>query len=163
MRRGILPGLLCLALAAGGWGQTSGKSELGTDWVEAAGKTSATAYTIHGATPRQEALLRAQIQIMQPDIFPRRVIFVPHWQYIYAAKMYHLHVPTGMASRMFTHFASRSVFIDIDHYGDDDSLGYWMAHELGHLAANSADENDAEKAAKPYRRRLKEAPLVSLD
>ncbi len=37
-----------------------------------------------------------------------------------------------------------------------------MAHELGHLAANSTDENEAEKAAKPYRKRLKEAQLVSL-
>lgn len=62
---------------------------------------------------------------------------------------------------MFTHFASRSVFIDDDHYGGDESLGYWMAHELGHLAANSADENDAEKAVKPYRKRLKDAQLVS--
>ena len=145
MRRRILPGLLCLELAVGGWGQTSGKSELGTDRVEAAYKTSATSYTIHGATPRQEAVLRAQIQIMQPDVFPRRVILVPHWQYIYAVKMYHLHVPIGMASRMFTHLASRSVFIDIDHYEEDDSLDYWMAHELAHLAADSADENDAER------------------
>jgi hypothetical protein len=116
-------------------------------------------YTIQGATPRQEALLRSQIQVMQPDVLPQRIIFVPHWKYLYAAKMYQLHVPTGMASLMFTHLASRSVFIDDDHYGNDDSLGHYMAHELGHLTANSADENNAEKAAKPYRRRLKDARL----
>jgi hypothetical protein len=97
---------------------------------------------------------------MQPDILPQRIIFVPHWKYLYTAKVFRLHVPTGMSSRMFTHLASRSVFIDDDHYGGDESLGYWMAHELGHVATNSADENDAEKAAKPYRRRLKEAQLV---
>jgi len=93
---------------------------------------------------------------MQPDVLPRRIVFVPHWKYLYAARMYRLHVPTGMASRMFTHLASRSVFIDTDRYGDDDSHGHWMAHELGHLAMNSSSEEDAEKAAAKYRRRLKE-------
>jgi len=116
-------------------------------------------YTIQGATARQEALLRSQIQVMQPDVLPQRIIFVPHWKYLYAGKMYQLHVPTGMASLMFTHLASRSVFIDDDHYGGDESLGYYMAHELGHLAANNADENNAEKAARPYRSRLKDARL----
>jgi len=119
-------------------------------------------YVVQGATPRQETLLRTQMQAMQSDVIPSRIIFVPHWKYLYAAKMYKLHVPTGMASKMFTHLASRSVFIDDDYYGGDESLGYWMAHELGHLAANSADENDAEKAAKPYRKRLKGAQLVSM-
>jgi hypothetical protein len=120
------------------------------------------AYTVQGATPRQEALLRSQIQAMQPNIVPSRIIFVPHWKYLYAAKTYRLHVPTGMSSKMFTHLASRSVFVDDDYYGGDESLGYWMAHEIGHLAANSADENDAEKAAKPYRNRLREAGLISM-
>jgi hypothetical protein len=36
-------------------------------------------------------------------------------------------------------------------------LGYWVAHELGHLAANSASENAADKAAHTYRKRLKDA------
>jgi len=110
----------------------------------------------------ERAAQKAQMQAMQPDVIPSRIIFVPHWKYLYAAKMYKLHVPTGMASKMFTHLASRSVFIDYDYYGGDESLGYWMAHELGHLVANTADENDAEKAAKPYRKRLKGAQLVSL-
>lgn len=121
---------------------------------------SVASYTVQGATPRQEALLRSQLQAMHPNIVPSRIIFVPHWKYLYAARMYRLHVPTGMASKMFTHLASRSVFIDDDYYGGDESLGYWMAHELGHLTANSANENDAERAAKPYRKRLKDAQLV---
>jgi hypothetical protein len=60
---------------------------------------------------------------------------------------------------MFTHLPSRSVFIDSDRYVSDDSLGYWVAHELGHLAANSAKEEDAEKAAREYRKRLKKARI----
>jgi Zn-dependent peptidase ImmA (M78 family) len=36
-------------------------------------------------------------------------------------------------------------------------MGQWMAHELGHLATHSAKEEDAEKAAKEYRMRLKDA------
>jgi len=56
---------------------------------------------------------------------------------------------------MFTHLPSRSVFIDSDRYVSDDSLGYWLAHELGHLAANSASESDANKAARDYRKRLR--------
>jgi Zn-dependent peptidase ImmA (M78 family) len=37
----------------------------------------------------------------------------------------------------------------------DESLGYWLAHELGHLAAHSAGESDADKAARELRMRLK--------
>ena len=58
--------------------------------------------------------------------------------------------------------ASRTVFVDNDYYGGDESLGYWMAHELGHLASNSTAENDAEKAAKPYRVRLRDAQLIGM-
>ena len=32
-----------------------------------------------------------------------------------------------------------------------------MAHELGHLAANSTKEEDAERLAREYRKRLKDA------
>ena len=110
-----------------------------------------------GATPREEALLRRQIEIMRPEVLPLRVIFVPHWKYAYITRIYHLHVPTGYISRMFTHLPSRTVFIDTDRYVSDDSLGYWIAHELGHLVTNSAKEEDAEKAAGEYRKRLKAA------
>jgi hypothetical protein len=94
---------------------------------------------------------------MQPDVYPLRVLFVPHWKYIDAAKTFHLHVPTGYSSKLFTHLPSRSVFIDSDRYVSDDSLGYLLAHELGHLATNSTRENDADKAARDYRKRLKAA------
>ena len=73
-----------------------------------------TTYTVQGATPEREAVLRRQIQVMQPAVLPYRIRFVPHWQYLYAAKMYQLHLPTGMGSKMFTHLASRSIFIDED-------------------------------------------------
>jgi len=94
---------------------------------------------------------------MRPDVYPLRVLFVPHWKYIDAARTFHLHVPTGYISKLFAHLPSRSVFIDSDRYVSDDSLGYWVAHELGHLAANSASESDATKAARNYRKRLNDA------
>jgi hypothetical protein len=147
-------------LATGGVAQVLANLPVPTGADVRQSDAPAASYTVQGATPRQAALLRSQIQAMQPDIVPSRIIFVPHWKYLYAAKTYRLQVPTGMASKMFTHLASRSVFIDDDYYRGDESLGYWMAHELGHLMANSADENDAEKAAKPYRKRLRDAQLV---
>ena len=147
--------LLWLGAAGIGWGQETG-SRLATHESEKPSEAVA-AYTVQGATPEQERLLRTQIQIMEPAAPPRRIIFVPHWQYLYAAKMYRLHVPTGMSSKMFTHLASRSVYIDADLCGGEDWLGRWIAHELGHLATNSAREDDAERAARKYRRRLKDA------
>lgn len=116
-----------------------------------------TTYTVQGATPEREAVLRRQIQVMQPPILPYRIRFVPHWQYLYAARIYQLHVPTRMTSKMFTHLPSRSIFVDEDRYLGEDWLGHWMAHELGHLSANSAKEEDAERAAREYRMRLKDA------
>lgn len=129
--------------------------------VAAAAQTPAinndTTFSVQGATPEREALLRHQIQVMRPAVLPYRIHFVRHWQYLYAAKMYQLHVPTGMASKMFTHLPSRTIFVDDDLYLGDDWLGRWMAHELGHLATNSAREDHAERAAREYRRRLKDA------
>lgn len=116
-------------------------------------------YTVQGTTPERARLLRAQIATMHPAVLPYRVVFVPHWQYIYATKMYHLHVPTGMTSKMFTHLPSRSVYIDNDFYGGADWLGYWIAHELGHLEQNNVDEKQAEEAAAKYRRRIESHPL----
>jgi len=94
---------------------------------------------------------------MHPSVYPLRVIFVAHWKYVDNTRIFQLHVPAGYTSAMFTHLPSRSVFIDSDRYISDDSLGYWLAHELGHLAANSASENEADKAARDYRKRLNEA------
>ena len=113
-------------------------------------------YTVQGATPEREGVLRRQIRAMQPAVYPYRIRFVPHWQYVYAAKIYQLHVPTGMGSKMFTHLPSRSIFIDEDRYLGEEWLGYWMAHELGHLATNSVREEDAERTAREYRIRLKQ-------
>ncbi len=132
--------VMVFAMVQLGWAQTSGND---------------TRYTVQGATPERDAVLRHQIEVMQPAVLPYRICFVPHWQYVYAAHMYHLHVPTGMTSRMFTHLESRSVFIDEDRFSGEDWMGHWIAHELGHLATNSVREKDAEKAAAEYRRRLK--------
>jgi len=112
-------------------------------------------YQIIGATPAREALLRAQIGMIQPEVLPRRVIFVPHWKYLDDARIMRLHLPTGFASVMFTHLPSRSVYIDDDRYQGAAWMGRWMAHELGHLAMNSAREEDAEKVASKYIKRLR--------
>lgn len=118
--------------------------------------------SFQGATPREEALVRTQIQSMHPDVIPLRIIFVPHWKYVDAARIFQLRVPAGYTSAMFTHLPSRTVFIDVDRYINDDSLGYWLAHELGHLATNSVKEADAERAAKGYRRSLKVGPETKM-
>lgn len=138
------------------WGQTS-ESTKPVDADATTRELSSANYVVLGATPHQEALVRAQIRIMQPEVLPLRVIFVPHWKYVDTARTFRLHVPAGYTSAMFTHLPSRSVFIDSDHYVSDDSLGYWLAHELGHLAANSASEGAANRAARGYRKRLKDS------
>jgi hypothetical protein len=145
--------LLSVSVAQFAWGQASKGAKL----VSAEAHPTANSYAVLGATPGQEALVRAQIQIMQPDVYPLRVLFVPHWKYVDTARTFRLHVPSGYTSAMFTHLSSRSVFIDSDRFVSDDALGYWLAHELGHLSANSASENDANKAACEYRKRRTDA------
>ena len=148
--------LVFLGFAEVSQGQTNGAinpvSESETESVH-----SNNSYVVQRATPQQEAFIRSQIQIMQPAVLPIRVAFVPHWKYVDNTRIFHLHVPTGYASTLFTHLPSRTVFIDADRYINDESLGYWLAHELGHLATSSAKEQDAEKAAKEFRRRLEDA------
>lgn len=156
MRLRIWATLFLVTIAVFAWGQTSGSAKL-VSAEATAPELSANSYAVLGATPEQEALVRAQIRVMQPDVYPLRVLFVPHWKYVDTARTFRLHVPAGYTSAMFTHLPSRSVFIDSDRYVSDDSLGYWVAHELGHLAANSASESDATKAARNYRKRLKGA------
>jgi hypothetical protein len=150
--------LFLLTFAQFSRGQTNGNAKLVTEEVTTR-EPSANNYAVLGATPEQEALARAQIRVMQPDVYPLRVLFVPHWKYMDTARTFRLHVPSGYTSFMFTHLPSRSVFIDSDRYVSNDSLGYWLAHELGHLAANSASESDADKAAREYRKRLKQARI----
>jgi hypothetical protein len=156
MRLRIWTTLFLVTIAQFALGQTNGSAKLASAEATAP-EPSANSYTVLGATPEQEALVRAQIRIMQPDVYPLRVLFVPHWKYVEATRVFLLRVPAGYTSAMFTHLPSRSVFIDSDRYVSDDSLGYWVAHELGHLAAKSASENDADKAAREYRKRLKDA------
>jgi hypothetical protein len=150
--------LFLLTFAQFSRGQTNGNAKLVTEEVTTR-EPSANNYAVLGATPEQEALVRAQIRVMQLDVYPLRVLFVPHWKYMDTARTFRLHVPSGYTSAMFTHLPSRSVFIDSDRYVSNDSLGYWLAHELGHLAANSASESDADKAAREYRKRLKQARI----
>jgi hypothetical protein len=156
MRLRIWTTLFLVTSAQFAWGQTGGSAKLASAEATAP-EPPANSYAVLGATLEQEALVRAQIELMRPDVYPLRVLFVPHWKYIDAARTFHLHVPTGYISKLFTHLPSRSVFIDRDRYVSDDSLGYWLAHELGHLAANSVSENDADKAAREYRKRCKDA------
>jgi len=146
--------LFFLGLAPVCWGQTNGSTDQVSNDTSVLASSS-NSYAVFGASPQQEALVRAQIQIMQPAVLPLRVFFVPHWKYVDNTRIFQLHVPTGYASAMFTHLPSRTIFIDADRYVSDYSLGYWVAHELGHLATNSAKEEDAEKAAREFRRRLK--------
>ena len=109
---------------------------------------------VFNATATQEGALRTQIRLIHPPVLPLRIPFVPHWKYLDAARSFHLHVPTGFASVMFAHLPSRTMFIDKDRYLGEDWLGHWISHELGHLATNSVDEHDADKAAREFRRRL---------
>ena len=125
--------------------------------ASSASASQVTAPTIFDAAPAQEAALRVQIAQIHPDVLPLRILFVPHWKYLDAARAFQLHVPSGFSSVMFTHLASRTVFIDKDRYLGEDWLGYWFAHELGHLATNSTKEEDAERIARQYRKRLKYA------
>jgi hypothetical protein len=136
--------------------QTSAISSPATAERAASGTVLDTPAVI-GATPDQEASLRSQIEVMHAAVLPRRVVFVSHWKYIDTAKTFGLHVPTGFGSVMFTHLPSRTVFVDKDRYLGPAWLGYWMAHELGHLATGSTNEADADRAARDYRKRLDDA------
>jgi hypothetical protein len=97
------------------------------------------------------------MEIMQPSVWPLRILFVPHWKYIDNARIFQLQITTGYTSSLFTHLPCRSTFIDSDRYQGEDWLGYWMAHELGYLATNSTRGEDAEKAAREYRNRIHDA------
>ena len=156
-------GILGMSLAFAEIGNAQASSSNASAEVPAAreGATDSS-YTVFDATPAQEAALRAQIRLMHPEVLPLRVFFVPHWKYLDNARIFHLHVPAGYGSFMFTHLPSRTVFIDNDRYQDESWLGYWMAHELGHLISNSTKESDAEKVAREFRRRLKDSRTKDL-
>lgn len=156
MKLGFWLTLVLLGSAQVNWAQTTGNADSGGT-KDAVAEPSPSGYTVFGATPEQEATLRSQIRIMHPDIAPLRVFFVPHWKYLDAARTFHLHVPTGYGSLMFTHLPSRTVFIDNDRYQGEGWLGYWIAHELGHMKTNSIKESDADRGAREFRKLLEEA------
>lgn len=155
MKLGVVVVLFFLGFSQLTWGQASATADVvNTDITALA--SSPDSYSVQGATRQQEALVRSQIRIMQPSVLPLRVVFVAHWKYVDNTRTFHLHVPAGYNSALFTHLPSRTVFIDADRYFDE-TLGYWLAHELGHLVTNSPKEQDAEKAAQELRTRLKKA------
>ena len=156
MRLGIQTALIILGFAQFSWGQTNGGSSLAS-LEKTAPNPAVSTFAVIGATAGQESSLRSQVQLMHPEVLPLRILFVPHWKYLDSARIFQLHVPTGYTSVMFTHLPSRTLFIDNDRYQGEEWLGYWMAHELGHLKTNSASENDAEKGTREYRKRLEEA------
>src|SRR5467141_3390273 len=107
--------LFLVTIAQVAWGQTSTNPKL-VNAEATSPEPSVNNYTILGATSEQETLVRAQIRIMHPDVYPLRVLFVPHWKYVDTARTFRLHVPAGYTSAMFTTLPSRTVFIDIDRY-----------------------------------------------
>ena len=142
--------------------QTNGGSS-STETLARITETDSGSYPVFGATPLQEAALRAQIRLMHAEVPPLRVFFVPHWKYLDNGRIFHLHVPAGYGSFMFTHLPSRTVFIDNDRYSGEEWLGHWIAHELGHLVTNSAREEDAERAAREFRKRLRDPQSQGLN
>src|SRR5260370_28535042 len=112
MRLSIWTVLLFRGSAQFAWGQSSGRAKVVSENAIAPGP-AASSYTVLGATPEQEALVRAQIRVMQPEVLPLRILFVPHWRYIDTTKAFHLHVPARYTSAMFTHLPSPTRFIDI--------------------------------------------------
>lgn len=154
MKLGVGTVLFFLGFAQFTWGQSDGTTNVAING-ETQPVPSTNSYVVQGATPQQEAQVRSLIQSMQPSVLPLRVVFVPHWKYVANTRIFRLHVPTGYTSALFTHLPSRTVFIDADRYFDE-SLGYWLAHELGHLLTNSAKEQDAERAAREFRKHLRD-------
>jgi len=132
------------------------KAEIGEMIQAGQEKAAGEDYSVIGATPDQEFGLRKAIEAINPKVLPFRVVFVPHWKYLDDARILRLHVPSGSMSQMFTHLPTRTVYIDTARYRGEDWLGYWMAHELGHLATNSVREEGAEKVAREFRKRLKQ-------
>ena len=115
MKLAVGTALFFLGLTQVCWGQTNRTINPVSD-SETAPALSANRYAVLGATPQQETLVRPQIQTTRPSVLPLRVVFVPHWKYVDNTRIFHLHVPTGYTSAMFTHLPGRTVFIDSDRY-----------------------------------------------
>src|SRR5437879_13054937 len=94
-----------LTLAQLASGQTGGNPKL-VNTETTPSEPSASGYAVMGATPGQEALVRAQIRIMKPEVYPLRVLFVLHCKYYDTAKTFRLHVHSGSHRAMIRQFPS---------------------------------------------------------
>jgi hypothetical protein len=79
--------LFLVTIAQVAWGQTSTNPKL-VKAEATSPEASVNSYTVLGATPEQETLVRAQIRIMQPDVYPQRVLFVPHLSVVVEGNFY---------------------------------------------------------------------------
>ena len=79
--------LFLVTIAQSTWGQTSTNPKL-VNGEATSPEPSVNSYTVLGATSKQEALVRAQARVMQPNIYPLRILFVLHWKYIDTAKAF---------------------------------------------------------------------------
>ena len=94
----LAPGtlLVFLIFAQFGHAQTSDSANPGsTEFLAPVAEPVRESVAVIGATPLQEAALRAQIRLIHPEVLPLRVFFVPHWKYLDNARIFHLCVPIG--------------------------------------------------------------------
>jgi len=143
----------CSCWICAGWLGTNGERFTAPSGEERAADAAENSYAVSEQHSRGGAGARA-ISVMRPAVFRCasylcRTGSTPAPPSLSPSCAHRLH------QRHVHALASRSVFIDADRYVSEDSLGYWLAHELGHLATNSVQENDAEKAAREYRKRLR--------
>jgi len=95
---------------------------------------SAKSYAVLGTTPEQGALVRAQIRVMQPDVYPLRVFFAPHWKYIDTTRTFRLHVPAGYTSAMFTsHSDTPRAFTKVSLTNSASRASPWRALRVLHF------------------------------
>src|SRR5712691_5864422 len=97
MRLRIWTTLFLVTIAQVAWGQTSPNPKL-VNAEATSPEPSVNSYTVLGATSEQETLLRAQIRIMQPAVYPLRVLRLQQWKYIYTARIVRLHVRAAYRS-----------------------------------------------------------------
>src|SRR5207245_10707316 len=82
--------LFLATIAQLAWGQTRTNPKLVNAEVTSP-EPSVNTYTVLGATSEQETLVRAQIRIMQADVYHRRVLLLPHRRYVDPATTVRLH------------------------------------------------------------------------
>jgi len=122
MRLRIWTALFLATIAQVAWGQTSTNPKLVNAEVTSP-EPSVNSYTVLGATSEQEALVRAQMRIMQPDVYPLRVLFVPHWKYVDTGRTFRSICRWIYQRYVHATYPAEACFIDSDRYVSDDSLG----------------------------------------